>query len=132
MVDRLILIAKTHRRLLTRFLFIGVINTAFSYSIYCALIAMGNAFPIAGIVALALGVVWSFTTNGKLVFQQKLQGRFLKYLATWGVVYIIYVLTIWVAIGLGLDVYLGGALATLMTIPVAYLLQHFFVFVQDT
>jgi putative flippase GtrA len=124
--------ANIHWRLLARFFSIGVVNTAFGYGVYCLLIAIGLPFPIAGLFALVLGIVWSFVTTGKVVFRRTLQGRFHRYVAVWAVIYIINVLAVWIGIRFGLNAYLAGASASLPTILAAFLLQHYFVFAEET
>lgn len=130
-VGRQMKAASTNWSLLARFVLIGVVNTAFSYGVYCLLIAIGLPFPVAGLFALAAGIVWSFVTAGKIVFRQKLQGRFHRYVAVWAVIYVVNVLAVWVGIRFGLNAYLAGAVASIPTIPAAFLLQHYFVFAEE-
>jgi putative flippase GtrA len=122
----------SQRWLLARFIAVGVANTAFSYAIYCLLIAFGLPFPVAGLLALILGIAWSFATSGRLVFRQKLQGRFWRYVLAWSVIYVINTAAIWLGIELGLNAYEAGAAAGLAAIPVAFVLQRFFVFADRT
>ena len=94
-----------------RFVLVGVINTAFSYSIYAGLLFVGFHYAFANFLALVLGIIFSFRMQGRFVFGNtdiSLAGRFLL---GWGLIYIVAVLLIGWMIRLGLDGYSAGALA---------------------
>ena len=53
---------------MSRFLFSGVINTAFGYAIYATLIYLGTSYLIALLLSTILGVIFNFFSFGHLVF----------------------------------------------------------------
>ena len=114
-----------------RFVLVGVINTAFSYSIYAGLLFVGFHYAFANFVALLLGIIFSFRMQGRFVFGNtdiSLAGRFLL---GWGLIYVGTVLVIGWMIGLGLDAYSAGALALPFTTVLSYFVQKNFVFRLD-
>lgn len=56
---------------LIRFLFVGVLNTAFGYLMYLFFIWIGVHYALALFCALLVGVFFNFHTIGGLVFQYK-------------------------------------------------------------
>jgi putative flippase GtrA len=114
-----------------RFVLVGVVNTAFSYSIYAGLLFVGFHYAFANFVALLLGIIFSFRMQGRFVFGNtdiSLAGRFLL---GWGLIYVATVLVIGWMIGLGLDAYSAGALALPFTTVFSYFVQKNFVFRLD-
>ena len=116
--------------LLGRFVVVGIVNTAFSYGAYCFFLFLGAPYAIASLFALVLGIIWSFVTSGRLVFRQSLHGRFWRYVVVWALIYFVYIALIWVCTQFGLNAYLGGALAIMVTAPTAFMLQKALVFAE--
>lgn len=52
-----------------KFLVIGMVNTAFGYSIFAVLYLLTSSHRLAIVVATIVGVVFNFFTTGRLVFQ---------------------------------------------------------------
>lgn len=111
-----------------RFLLIGLLNTGFSYGTYSLLLAMGLDFASASFLALCAGIVWSFATQGRLVFRQHLRGRFFRYLLVWASLYVLNVSIIAGLIRLDLGPYLAGFIALFPVTGLSYILQRRFVF----
>jgi putative flippase GtrA len=53
---------------LIRFMFVGLLNTLFGYSLYALFIYLGLIYYLAIIFSTALGALFNFKTIGKLVF----------------------------------------------------------------
>lgn len=51
-----------------RFLFVGVLNTTFSYSLFALLVFIGLHIAAASLFAVLLGILFSFSTQGSIVF----------------------------------------------------------------
>ncbi|GHU66298.1 hypothetical protein FACS1894184_03930 [Clostridia bacterium] len=56
---------------LVRFGLIGALNTAFSYALYSAGLALGLAAPLAWAVGFILGMALSLALNSRWTFRQK-------------------------------------------------------------
>lgn len=125
-------IAEAWRRIpLLRFLIVGGLNTAFAFGIYTALVLSGLPFVLANLIALVTGIVVTFKSNARLVFQRN-GGSFIRYLVLWSVVFVVQNVIIWkvttvvtapLLYGLVTPEVLGGAIALLITIPVSFFAQ---------
>ena len=120
------------RSQLLRFLVVGAVNTGFSYSIYAGLIFLGLNYAVANLAALLLGILFSFKTQGIIVFRNtdnRLLGRFVL---GWAFIYISTITLIGSLMATGLDAYISGALAVPFSTLLSYLTQRHFVFRHST
>jgi putative flippase GtrA len=62
------LVAKAKKTHIIRFVVVGLLNTGFSYLIYAALLHVGLGYQTANLMALVIGVLFSFKTQGRLAF----------------------------------------------------------------
>ena len=111
-----------------RFLVVGVLNTAFSYSIYALLLFVGLSYQLANFGSLVLGILFSFKTQGHFVFRNadnRLLGRFVL---CWILIYVCNIAVIGRIMAFGIDAYSAGALALPITILLSYIIQKYFVF----
>lgn len=113
---------------LVRFGIVGVVNTAFSYAIYAALIFVGCNFALANLLALILGILFSFKTQGTLVFKSTENRRIFRFVFAWSLIYLCNILLISKFIALGFSAYASGALAIPFSTVLSYFAQKFFVF----
>lgn len=119
---------RAHVSQIVRFVCVGIANTLFSYGIYAGLIYLGLGYASANLVALMLGILLSYKTQGTLVFRTSTNRRLLRFVMAWGVIYLLNVLLIARFIALGLNPYISGALALPFVTLLSYLSQKFFVF----
>lgn len=110
------------------FLFIGVINTLFSYGVFALLIFYKLHYTIAVMVATILGVIFNFNTFGRIVFKKMHKKLFLKFICVYGVLYFINiglftVLSIWFY-----NKYVNGAFLMILCAALSYILNKHFVF----
>ena len=111
-----------------RFLLVGGLNTSFSYAVYAALLFMGFNYVMANLGALLLGILFSFRTQGRLVFDNR-DGRLIfRFAGVWGLIFLVNILLISVLIHAGLNPYWAGALATVPITVISYFVQKFLVF----
>jgi len=111
-----------------RFLVVGVLNTSFSYLIYAGFLYIGLGYQLANFLSLVVGILFSFKTQGRLVFNNpdnRLLGRFVL---SWLVIYVCVIVFIGRIIALGLDAYTAGALSLPLSVGLSYLTQKYFVF----
>lgn len=118
------------RRFLS-FLMVGALNTAFGYGCFSLLIFSGLHRSLALFLATVLGIIFNFKTTGRLVFRSNDNSRIIRFIAVYGVVYLINLGGLEVLVRIGLSVYLAGALLLLPCAAVAFLLQRSFVFTHD-
>lgn len=111
-----------------RYVVVGVLNTSLAYLIYAAGLRFGLSFQIASLVSLIIGILVSFLTQGSLVFGDRSLPAFGRYVVTWGAVYVFNISIIAGLLRLGMDAYVAGAVATVPTIGISYVIQKLFVF----
>ena len=116
---------------LPKFLIVGVVNTALIYALYVALVYAGMHYNFALCLDYLGGILTGYLLNRRWTFRH--HGRtcesFLKYCATYGVVFSLNMLLLNLLVRLGL---LGPALGQLVALSVvtviSFLLQNFWVF----
>ncbi len=111
-----------------RFLLVGALNTGFSYALYAALVYAGLGVALPSLVALLAGIVFSYATQGRLVFGHRSTAAFVRFVAVWLVIYAAYVATVLAAGRFGISAYAGGLIATPIVAVLSYGLQARFVF----
>lgn len=111
-----------------RFLVVGVLNTAISYLIYAALLAIGLNFAYANLGAVLLGIVISFKNHARLVFRQNDNRLIVRYACFWLLIYGANIAIIAWLKSLGFNSYSAGAVALAPIVVLSFVLQKFFVF----
>ncbi|MFA5879962.1 MAG: GtrA family protein [Candidatus Margulisiibacteriota bacterium] len=111
-----------------RFLFIGVINTLFGYSLFCLFIFLQFHYILAALFATILGVLFNFKTFGKFVFKVHDNSLIFKFVG-------VYVITFLTNIGMlkifnifHVSNYLAGAILIFPIALLAFFLNKKFVF----
>jgi putative flippase GtrA len=118
------------RRFLS-FLMVGALNTAFGYSCFSLLVFTGIHRSLALFLTTVLGIMFNFKTTGRLVFRSDDNSRIIRFIAVYGVVYLINLAVLEVLVRIGISVYLAGALLLLPSAAITFLLQRSFVFSHD-
>jgi putative flippase GtrA len=122
------MIIAEQRRKFLRFLAVGLLNSAFSYSVYALLIFLGVHYALAVLVANVLGVLFNFKTTGRLVFQSHDNRLIFKFVLVYASVYLVSVSSLKILLWLGLNRYLAGALIALPMAGLTFTLMSRFVF----
>lgn len=111
-----------------RFLIVGTINTGFSYLIYAVCLYIGFRYQFANLIAVILGIIFSFKTQGHFVFKNPNNKLFGRFLLSWLFIYLCTIGIIGRIIGFGFDPYTAGAMALPFSVTLSYLTQKYFVF----
>ena len=111
-----------------RFLAVGAANTGFSILVYWAMLWAGLAVPLASLASLVVGILISFTTQSRFVFDNRDPWKLLPYFIVWSILYAFNLGLIWLLMRCGLDAYAAGFLSTPATVLLSYFLQKAFVF----
>jgi putative flippase GtrA len=111
-----------------KYVLVGLVNTAFSYGVYAALIYIGQAYWIANLWALILGIAFSFTTHGTLVFRNATRATFVRFLAAWTLIYMFNTAVIAALMRASMNAYLAGAIATIPGTLASYFILKLVVF----
>ena len=111
-----------------RFLMVGMLNTGFSYGVYAALIWLGLPYVWANLGSLVLGILFSFRTQGRLVFRNAANRLFGRFVVAWSVIFVLHTGIIAGFVRVGANAYLAGALALVPVALLSFVVQKFFVF----
>lgn len=119
---------QARKTLAVRFIVVGILNTSVSYLIYALLLSVGVSYQIANLSALVIGILFSFKTQGHLVFNNRNNRLLGRFILSWVLIYICVILLIGRIIDFGLDAYTAGALALPFSAVLSYVVQKYFVF----
>lgn len=122
------------RRLLSiqfiRYVLVGIGNTGFCYGVYAALLFIGLEYRLANLLALLLGIAFSFTTQGAVVFRHATRVTFIKFVLAWLVIYLFNISIIALLMHASLSAYMAGAVAIFPVTLVSYFVLKFAVFAK--
>lgn len=107
---------------------VGVVNTAFGYSVFAALLFLGLGRPLALFLATCAGVPFNYFSTGRIVFGNRGTGKLLRFIASYGIVYACNLAVLEALVALGVNPYVAGALSILSSTVVAFGLNRLFVF----
>jgi len=93
------LVTRLRRSTLARFIAVGGLNTAFSYLLYAGLVLAGIDYRVALTICSVVTIVWNFNTTGRLVFGNRRPALIFKFVAGYGLIYLV---------NLGLVILLAG------------------------
>jgi putative flippase GtrA len=101
-----------------RFIFIGIINTIFGYGIYFILIKLGIHYSLAVLISTVLSIIFNFKTIGTYVFKESSNNPLVRFIAIYGLIYILNVFCIKFLNASGISFEISGLI---MLIPMAFL-----------
>jgi putative flippase GtrA len=111
-----------------RFILVGIFNTGFSYFCYAFFIAIGLPIAWASLLGLLLGIVWSFTTQGKIVFKQMTKASFVRFIFYWVIIYFLNIGIIYELVRWKMNAYTAAALTTIPITIISYFSLKYIVF----
>ena len=112
-----------------RFLFVGGLNTVFGYSVYCLMIFLGLSYVLATFIQQVIGVMFNFITTGKLVFENSNKRLLLKFVICYVLTYFVNIgINKWIQISLGINEYMAGAGAIIISSLVSFFLLSYYVY----
>jgi len=117
-----------NRRFL-RFLAVGGLNTLFGYACFAGLVFAGLDYRVAVLLSTILGVLFNFTTTGRVVFGNRANRLILRFVGVYAIVYIVHLSALRILIGgLGVNTYVANGICILPIAVLSYLLLRRFVF----
>lgn len=116
-------------RQFVRFVLVGMLNTAFGYSVYAALVLIHVHYSAAAVLSTVAGVLFNFKTTGPLVFGSRGNRRFFRFVAVYAVMLAINVTALWALHDrLGLGSLVSQALCLPPLVVMTFLMQKHLVF----
>jgi len=113
-----------------RFVFVGIVNTTLAYAVYAIALTAGFLYPAASFIALVSGIVVSFISQGKYVFDSLEYRQFWRFLLCWVLMYCVNVCVIRQLVELQFNHYVAGALALPVVAVLSFMVQKHFVFAR--
>jgi len=114
--------------LLTRFIAVGILNSAFGYGVYAILIYLETIPEIALLVATALGVIFNFFTTGRIAFKNSDNNLFVRFVAVYIVVYISNASALRILVDCEMDPIVAQAALMPFSIVVTFILMRVLAF----
>ena len=112
-----------------KFIFVGILNTIFGYSLFAFFIYLGLYYPIAVLLSTILGVLFNFKTIGRLVFDSNDNGLIFRFILVYAITYLLNIFFLWLLKKLGSEnMYIDGFALLIPLAAVSFLLNKFFVF----
>ncbi len=105
-----------------------MINTLFSYVVYAAFLFLGMDFRAANFLAMVAGILFSFRTQGRLVFRNEDNRLFGRYVLSWMLIYLCNIAFIGQLVHFGIDAYAAGFIALPFSTVLSYFVQKHVVF----
>ncbi len=115
---------------LLRFLVVGGVNTLFGYGAYALFVVIGLHYAMAALLGTIAGVLFNFFTTGRLVFDRLSAADLWRFVAVYGIVYLLNVGALALLARLGIGPYAGGLACIVPMALVSFVLQRRFVFVD--
>ena len=110
-----------------KFLFVGILNTAFSYFLYALFLTLGLKANLALFFQYVIGVLWNFKTTGSIVFNNKKNYLIFKFVASYIFTFIINSLLL-TFLGEYVNDYLAQAFLILPIALLSFIILKYWVF----
>lgn len=117
-----------------RFVLVAILNTAFGWCVYAALLWFINLFHIPNPYVLAslfgyiIGILFNFTTYSRLVFKDKNKKLIFRFIMVYVICWLCNSFGIWLLEKCHIDNYLAGAITAIPVGFLGYVLNSIFVF----
>jgi putative flippase GtrA len=108
---------------------VGVLNTAFGYSVYALFIFLGFHYTAAVLISTVLGVLFNFKTIGVLVFKNNNNRLIFRFFAVYALNYVLNVSFLKALKTAGSEnMYINGLIIVLPLALLSFVLNKKFVF----
>ena len=116
-----------------RFLFVGILNTIFGYSLFAIFIFFNMHYSLAVLCSTILGVLFNFKTIGKLVFGSHDNSLIFRFVAVYIIIYGLNISFLWLFKYFGFEnMYINGVVLLTPLAVVSFVLNKKFVFRTKT
>ena len=114
--------------LFIKFILVGILNTAFGYFVFAALLYFGLHYTLAVVLSTIAGVLFNFKTTGKLVFKNDNNKLIFKFVAVYAFTSIIGIIVLRLAELVNVNLYFAGMVSTGICAIIAFILNKNWVF----
>ena len=113
-----------------KYLFVGALNTLFSYTIYAVFISLGIIANVALFLQYIVGVLWNFKTTGALVFKNHNNRLIFKFIACYIFTFILNSILLKL-LTMRLNPYISQALLIFPIALISFAIMKLWVFKSD-
>ena len=110
------------------FIIIGGLNTLFGYTIFALFIFCKLHYTIAVLFSTILGIIFNFFTTGRVVFKNKKNHLFFKFVLIYGILYLINISIITLLNKISNNLYLNGAISIATLSIISFFSSKYYVF----
>ena len=110
------------------FLCVGLLNTLFGYSIFAFFLWIGVHFTISALISTIAGILFNFTTFGRIVFKNNSYSNLPKFVFIYALNYFLGVSVLYYCDQLDYNLYFVQAILLMPTAALRYLLMKYFVY----
>lgn len=127
-------LAKLHDRLgpgqrqFVKFILVGILNTAFGYGVYSALVLLKVDASISLFASTVMGILFNYMTTGRLVFLARGIGRLPYFMAVYGLTFLFNLWSLRLLLSHGVKPLLAQALLLPLMVITSFTLNKIFVF----
>lgn len=112
-----------------RFILVGILNTAFGYSLFALFIFLNMHYSLAVFLSTVLGVLFNFKTIGKLVFDNHDNSLIFRFIAVYVLLYLINISCLWFFKISGFEnMYINGFVLLVPLALISFVLNKKYVF----
>lgn len=115
-------------RQFAHFVAVGVLNTAFGYTVFAVLTWVSIPSHLSLLIATIVGVLFNFLTTGRLVFSSKRWSFLPRFFGGYLAIYVVNLVLLDSLMGLGLSPYGGQALSLPVLVVLSFVVNKFLVF----
>jgi putative flippase GtrA len=116
------------QRQFVKFLFVGVLNTAFGYGVFSVLVLLKLDAGISLFVSTAMGILFNYLTTGRLVFAARGLRRLPYFIAVYGLTFLFNLWSLRFLLSRGLSPFLAQAILLPLMVAMSFTLNKIFVF----
>ena len=114
-----------------KYLFVGALNTLFSYVLYAILVTIGFKANPALFLQYIIGVLWNFKTTGSLVFKNHNNKLIFKFVACYVFTFILNSILLKILTSY-FNAYISQAILVFPIAMVSFVIMKFWVFKENT
>ncbi len=111
-----------------RYIFVGVVNSAFAYSMFVLFMYLGIHYRFSVLLSLLAGVLFNFKTIGGIVFKGSDNKSIFRFALSYIVIFVISVVGLDILKRCGINMYIGGILLMPLSAVVSFTMFNLFVF----
>jgi len=116
---------------LIRFGLVGMLNTAFGYSLFAVGIWIGLGSALALLITTCCGVIFNFFTTGRLVFANRDSALIFRFIGAYAIIYAINLALLKAIEAMGLSAFAAQAICLVPVVILSFLILQTFVFKQQ-